>query len=183
VPDSPGFDDGTLSLYHTRTKLSPTTNSMEKRCASSLHWCLATELILNFQHTDANTRLAPGDMISVDPAAIRFLQEPKSSKTESSDTDSKPESSDPSQSSPSTKTAFQGLPNTIQPPPIHLQEAYQYAMHSKSAGKLRTTSSATSAPDDDDDNFADLFAYRFAEQQSSTVPFDYSIITLLFHQL
>ncbi|KAJ8592492.1 hypothetical protein M405DRAFT_812580, partial [Rhizopogon salebrosus TDB-379] len=59
-------------------------------------------------HTDANTRLALGDMISVDPAAIRFLQEFKSSKAESSDTDSKPESSDPSQSSPSTKTAFQG---------------------------------------------------------------------------
>jgi hypothetical protein len=26
------------------------------------------------QHQDANTRLAPGDMVSVDPAAIRFLQ-------------------------------------------------------------------------------------------------------------
>ncbi|KAJ8581813.1 hypothetical protein M405DRAFT_868353 [Rhizopogon salebrosus TDB-379] len=134
------------------------------------------------KHTDANARLAPGNMISIDPAAIHFLQEPKSSKTECSDTDSKPESSDPSQSSPSTKTAFQGLPNTIQPPPIHLQEVYQYAMHSKSAGKLRTTSNATSVPDNND-NFADLFAYRFAEQQSSTVPFDYSIITLLFHQL
>ncbi|KAJ8589895.1 hypothetical protein M405DRAFT_817202 [Rhizopogon salebrosus TDB-379] len=48
---------------------------------------------------DANTHLAPGDMISIDPAAICFLQEPKSSKTESSD---------PSQSSPSTKTASQG---------------------------------------------------------------------------
>ncbi|KAJ8582485.1 alpha-L RNA-binding motif-containing protein [Rhizopogon salebrosus TDB-379] len=59
------------------------------------------------KHTDANTRLAPGDMISVDPAAIRFLQESKSSKAES-DTDSKPESSDPSQSSPFTKTASQG---------------------------------------------------------------------------
>jgi hypothetical protein len=75
---------------------------MAKRCTSSLHWRLATEL-LNFQHTDANTRLATGDMISVDPAAICFLQEPKSS-----DMDSKPESSDPSQSSPSTKTASQG---------------------------------------------------------------------------
>ncbi|KAJ8580088.1 hypothetical protein M405DRAFT_834914 [Rhizopogon salebrosus TDB-379] len=49
---------------------------------------------------------APVNMISADPAAIRFLQEPMSSKAESSDTDS--ESSDPSQSSPSTKTASQG---------------------------------------------------------------------------
>ncbi|KAJ8590117.1 hypothetical protein M405DRAFT_816847 [Rhizopogon salebrosus TDB-379] len=59
-------------------------------------WQKATELILNFPPTDANTRLAPDDMISVDPAAIRFLQESKSSKAESSDTDSRPESSDPS---------------------------------------------------------------------------------------
>jgi hypothetical protein len=85
---------------------------MAKRCASSLHWRLATELILDFQHTDANTRLAPGDMISVDPAAIRFLQEPESSKAESSDTDSKPESSDPSQSSLSTKPASLGPSST-----------------------------------------------------------------------
>jgi hypothetical protein len=40
-----------------------------------------------------------------------------------------------------------------------VEEAYQYAKHGKSTGKLRATSSATSAPDDDDD-FADLFAYR-----------------------
>jgi ribosomal protein S4 len=45
------------------------------------------------KHTNANTRLAPGDMISVDPAAIRFLQEPKT------------ESSELSESSPSTKVA------------------------------------------------------------------------------
>jgi hypothetical protein len=83
-----------LTVRGTRLKranalfLSPTISSMAKKCASSLHWHLATELILNFQHTDANMRLAPGDMISVDPAAIHFFQEPESSKTESSDTDS-----------------------------------------------------------------------------------------------
>lgn len=37
------------------------------------------------QHSDANTRLAPGDMISVDPAEIRFLQEPKPPKETESD--------------------------------------------------------------------------------------------------
>ncbi|GJJ12336.1 hypothetical protein Clacol_006577 [Clathrus columnatus] len=31
-------------------------------------------------HTNANTRLAPGDMVSVDPSAIRFLQYPESWK-------------------------------------------------------------------------------------------------------
>jgi hypothetical protein len=56
-----------LTVRGTRLKranalfLSPATNSMAKRCASSLHWHLATELILNLQHTDTNTRLAPGD--------------------------------------------------------------------------------------------------------------------------
>lgn len=29
------------------------------------------------QHQNANTRLAPGDMVSVDPAAIRFLRRPR----------------------------------------------------------------------------------------------------------
>jgi len=32
------------------------------------------------KHSDANTRLAPGDMVSVDPVEIRFLQEPKQPK-------------------------------------------------------------------------------------------------------
>jgi hypothetical protein len=53
---------------------------MAKRCAGLLLWRLVTELILNFQPTDANMRLAPGDMISIDPAVIRFLQESRSSK-------------------------------------------------------------------------------------------------------
>ncbi|KAJ8580597.1 hypothetical protein M405DRAFT_834014, partial [Rhizopogon salebrosus TDB-379] len=57
---------------------------------------------------DANTHLAPGNMISADLAAIRFLQEPKSSKAEFSD---------PSQSSPSTKTASQGPSLTPFNPP------------------------------------------------------------------
>ncbi|KAG1733903.1 uncharacterized protein EDB91DRAFT_1251208 [Suillus paluster] len=53
--------------------------------------------------------VAPGDMISVDPAAIRCLQEPGSSRTESeyehpSDSESKSESSGPSQPNPSAKT-------------------------------------------------------------------------------
>jgi hypothetical protein len=100
---------GTRLKHANALFLSPMTNSMATRCASSLHWRLATQLILNFQHTDANTGLAPGDtMISIDPAAIRFLQLPKSSKAKLSDTDSKPQSSDRSQSSPSTKTASQG---------------------------------------------------------------------------
>ncbi|KAG1855992.1 hypothetical protein F4604DRAFT_1628451 [Suillus subluteus] len=33
------------------------------------------------KHTNANARLAPGDMVSVDPAAIRFLQEPESTQS------------------------------------------------------------------------------------------------------
>lgn len=62
------------------------------------------------KHTNANTRLAPGDMISVDPAAIRFLQEPGSSKAESggeqpSDSEPKTESSDLSQPNSSAKRA------------------------------------------------------------------------------
>ncbi|OJA13581.1 hypothetical protein AZE42_09874 [Rhizopogon vesiculosus] len=62
------------------------------------------------KHTDANTRLAPGDMISVDPAAIRFLQEPTSSKEESkdeqlSDSASELESLDSSRPGPSAKVA------------------------------------------------------------------------------
>ncbi|KAI6044549.1 hypothetical protein EDC04DRAFT_3105841 [Pisolithus marmoratus] len=32
------------------------------------------------KHTNANTRLAPGDMVSVDPASISFLQEPANVK-------------------------------------------------------------------------------------------------------
>ncbi|KAI6032648.1 hypothetical protein F5J12DRAFT_179911 [Pisolithus orientalis] len=32
------------------------------------------------KHTNANTRLAPGDMVSVDPARISFLQEPTNEK-------------------------------------------------------------------------------------------------------
>ncbi|KAG6331778.1 hypothetical protein ID866_7310 [Astraeus odoratus] len=32
------------------------------------------------KHTNANTRLAPGDMVSVDPAVIPFLQDPKQTK-------------------------------------------------------------------------------------------------------
>lgn len=51
------------------------------------------------KHTNANTRLAPGDMISVDPAAIRFLREPGSSKTESEgESEPKTESSNPKSS-------------------------------------------------------------------------------------
>ncbi|KAG2029966.1 hypothetical protein BDR03DRAFT_975218 [Suillus americanus] len=51
------------------------------------------------KHTNANTRLAPGDMISVDPAAIRFLQEPGSFKAESGgEPEPKTESSDPKSS-------------------------------------------------------------------------------------
>ncbi|KAG1724700.1 uncharacterized protein EDB91DRAFT_1170255 [Suillus paluster] len=62
------------------------------------------------KHTNANTRLAPGDMISVDPAAIRFLQEPGSSMTDSegeqpSDSEPKSDSLDPSQPNPSAKIA------------------------------------------------------------------------------
>ncbi|KAF8499956.1 alpha-L RNA-binding motif-containing protein [Gautieria morchelliformis] len=34
------------------------------------------------EHTNANTRLAPGDMVSVDPSAIRFLQRRHQSDTE-----------------------------------------------------------------------------------------------------
>lgn len=37
------------------------------------------------QHSDANTRLAPGDMVSVDPTEIRFLQEPKLPKESESE--------------------------------------------------------------------------------------------------
>ncbi|KAG1813511.1 uncharacterized protein BJ212DRAFT_1447767 [Suillus subaureus] len=53
------------------------------------------------KHTNANTRLAPGDMISVDPAAIRFLQEPGSSKAKSEVLESLP-----AQSSASTKSSL-----------------------------------------------------------------------------
>ena len=35
--------------------------------------CLSSPLTFS-QHQNANTRLAPGDMVSVDPKAIRFLQ-------------------------------------------------------------------------------------------------------------
>ncbi|EIW75934.1 alpha-L RNA-binding motif-containing protein [Coniophora puteana RWD-64-598 SS2] len=34
------------------------------------------------KHSNANTRLAPGDMITVDPKAIRFLQKPKDAAVE-----------------------------------------------------------------------------------------------------
>ncbi|KAG0697445.1 hypothetical protein DFH29DRAFT_991397 [Suillus ampliporus] len=61
------------------------------------------------KHTNANTRLAPGDMISVDSVAIRFLQEPGSSKTES-------EPSDPSQLNHSAKTTKSSLT------PFHLPQ-------------------------------------------------------------
>ncbi|KAG1883830.1 hypothetical protein F4604DRAFT_1575329 [Suillus subluteus] len=51
------------------------------------------------KHTNANTRLAPGDMISVDPVAIRFLQEPGSSEAESEgEPEPKIESSNPKSS-------------------------------------------------------------------------------------
>lgn len=83
---------------------------MARRCASFLLWCQLRYTNPPLQHTDANTRLAPGDMISVDPAAIRFLQNPESSKAESegeqpSDSEPKTESSDLSQSMPSAKLA------------------------------------------------------------------------------
>ncbi|KIJ60787.1 hypothetical protein HYDPIDRAFT_116851 [Hydnomerulius pinastri MD-312] len=37
------------------------------------------------KHSNANTRLAPGDMISVDPSAISFLQTPKESENKDTD--------------------------------------------------------------------------------------------------
>lgn len=36
--------------------------------------CACISISICDQHQDANTRLAPGDMVSVDPKAIRFLQ-------------------------------------------------------------------------------------------------------------
>jgi hypothetical protein len=134
-----------LTVRGTRLKhanalfLSPTTNSTAKRCASSLHWRLATELILNFQHTDANTHLAPGNMISVNPAAICFLQEPKSFKTRVLRYEFQPESSDPSQSSPSTKTVSQG-------PSLTSFNLPQYASPSSSSPPTPESLSPPAAP-------------------------------------
>ncbi|KAH8079068.1 hypothetical protein BXZ70DRAFT_651824 [Cristinia sonorae] len=40
------------------------------------------QVLLNGKkHTNANTRMAPGDMVTVDPSAIRFLQESAAPKT------------------------------------------------------------------------------------------------------
>jgi len=70
------------------------------------------------QHQNANTRLAPGDMVSVDPEAIRFLQaesaqEPREVHKESTttkDEDEKLSNSDTSAKPPnSTKTEDRDL--------------------------------------------------------------------------
>ena len=53
---------------------------------------------MSLQHVNPNTRLAPGDMVSVDPKAIRFLQESAAPK-EKDETDEAAESSEESTSS------------------------------------------------------------------------------------
>jgi len=52
---------------------------MERRSAWSLYWFHQScfDPFVSFQqHTNATTRLAPGDMISVNPEAIRFFKRP-----------------------------------------------------------------------------------------------------------
>ncbi|EGN94389.1 hypothetical protein SERLA73DRAFT_163002 [Serpula lacrymans var. lacrymans S7.3] len=46
------------------------------------------------KHQNANTRLAPGDMVSVDPNAIRFLQKPKPTSESQSDAASSSDEAD-----------------------------------------------------------------------------------------
>ncbi|RPD56555.1 alpha-L RNA-binding motif-containing protein [Lentinus tigrinus ALCF2SS1-7] len=50
------------------------------------------------KHTDANTRLAPGDMVSVDPKAIRFLQPEAEIKEEAEAEDAEAAESSPEES-------------------------------------------------------------------------------------
>lgn len=45
----------------------------KKVCVEPVSWALAQATLI--QHQNANTRLAPGDMVSVDPKAIAFLRE------------------------------------------------------------------------------------------------------------
>ncbi|KDQ51906.1 hypothetical protein JAAARDRAFT_163318 [Jaapia argillacea MUCL 33604] len=55
------------------------------------------------KHTDPNTRLAPGDMISVNPSAIRFLQPPP--KSPSPPPTSEPASEASSEASPTSEAS------------------------------------------------------------------------------
>ncbi|KAF7795457.1 hypothetical protein EIP86_006618 [Pleurotus ostreatoroseus] len=68
------------------------------------------DVLLNgVKHTNANTRLTPGDMISVDPKAIRFLQakaKPKAKPvSESEDTSEESTEESPKESSEDTEKA------------------------------------------------------------------------------
>lgn len=65
------------------------------------------ELIFRLlQHHDANTRLAPGDMISVDPNAVRVVQAPDSPKVPETTKDETAETSkESSETSPTTDSS------------------------------------------------------------------------------
>jgi len=77
------------------------------------------------KHTNANTRIAPGDMVSVDPSAIRFLR-PLPKQVNSKPATKEPEAaketetgSEPSDSPESESTASAPTPNAFRssPPP------------------------------------------------------------------
>jgi ribosomal protein S4 len=66
------------------------------------------------KHQNANTRLAPGDMVSVDPEAIRFLQPEKDQPPKSENTDDT--SVPPTTENPSSSTSSSGLKNVLSKP-------------------------------------------------------------------
>lgn len=70
------------SVYEARRMVvhgSVMLNGKKVRSSSGHGVCCLN--VYDPQHTNANTRLAPGDMVSVDPSAIRFLQ-PKAARKE-----------------------------------------------------------------------------------------------------
>lgn len=73
-------------------------------------------MTLHCQHQDPNTRLAPGDMISVAPEAIRFLQPPSTSSSAEHEGDDKADSPEPPQSEASASSESEPTPSVAKEP-------------------------------------------------------------------
>ncbi|KAL5521072.1 hypothetical protein ACEPAG_8994 [Sanghuangporus baumii] len=72
------------------------------------------------RHTNANTRIAPGDMVSVDPEAISFLHKPREPE--------KQPGSEPSESESSTEEGAKAEASTV--PPTPTREPIRYTRES-----------------------------------------------------
>lgn len=80
------------------------TKVRSHRVFSSVLWLTSS---VGLQHANANTRLSPGDMVSVDPAVIPFLQKPKAAKADDVDTPEEKDSPESSAGSQATRKPTQ----------------------------------------------------------------------------